>query len=374
MTFDYTLFDVTATPLTPLHIGSGRTLLNEFDYAIRQGSTWRINEDALLDAQDVDDPKLAEQLMRTPPAQLLEQEKDAFRPDSAFIRYRLNGKPRAVGTGAQLQEQVKTIEDEAFLPGSSLKGAIRTALAWRGWAEKGLKPNTRELERRRTFAGRRIEQEIMGKTPNTDLLRALQISDSQAAGKECFILLNAQVVTRGSLGSPIELEAINPDTPFYLTIKIDTALFSQWAKKSRLRLGGNPAWLSQLCQIIRAHTRQRLQDELAWYKNRPGAEQTAGFYRQLLNAKLPANSCLLQMGWGTGWSDKTYGSHLQADQRFMDNLISTYRLAKGKRRPGDPFPKSRRSTVQVTKDKRGRTEQRPGVPLGWVLLEMEERV
>ena len=53
---NYTLYDVKVTVLSPLHIGSGRDLLNEYDYAIYQGQTWRINEDALLDAQNVDDP------------------------------------------------------------------------------------------------------------------------------------------------------------------------------------------------------------------------------------------------------------------------------------------------------------------------------
>ncbi len=138
-------------------------------------------------------------------------------------------------------------------------------------------------------------------------------------------------------------------------------------------MGGNPAWLSRLAELIQAHTAQRLKDELAWYEKRPGVEQTAGFYRQLARAGLPSNSCLLQVGWGAGWGDKTYGSHLQANQPFMEYLISEYGLARGKRQPGDSFPKSRRSVVRVVKGKSGQLRQQPGVPLGWVLLEMRER-
>ncbi len=371
MTFDYTIFEATVTPLTPLHIGSGARLLKDYDYAVNKNRTWRIDEDALLEAQDVDDPAIAATLARTPPAQLL-QAAD-FKPGSDFFRYSLAGKPRSTEAGAQLLEQLKTVNDEVYLPGSSLKGAIRTALAWYGWQEQGIKPNKAELERNRKFAGRRLEKRIMGPDPNHDLLRALHIADSDPAGKDRLILLNVQVLTGGGLGSPIELEAIQPDTPFQLTFKLDRALFNPWAKRHGLHLGGNPAWLSRLAELIQAHTAQRLKDELAWYEERPGVEQTAGFYRQLARAGLPSNSCLLQVGWGAGWGDKTYGSHLQANQPFMEYLISEYGLARGKRRPGDSFPKSRRSVVRVVKGKSGQLRQQPGVPLGWVLLEMRER-
>jgi len=372
MSFDYTTYSATVTPLTPVHIGSGRRLLKDYDYAVHNRRTWRINEDALLEAQTVADPAMAERLARSSPAQLLRPED--YQPDSLYFRYSLPGQPRAREEGAQLQELLKTVRDEPFLPGSSLKGAIRTALAWRAWQEQGRRPDMRDLERNRRFAGQRVERELLGPDPNHDLLRALQVGDSAPAGQDRLILINVQVITPRGLQAPIELEAIRPDTPFQLSLKIDTRLFGEWARRYRLQLGGNPAWLQRLAQTIQSHTAQRLKDELAWYSERPGAEQAAGFYRQLLNAQLPPNSCLLQIGWGTGWSDKTYGSHLQADARFMDALVQEYRLSIGNRhRPGDPFPKSRRSVVHLTRDKQGHTRQQAGVPLGWVLMELKEQ-
>lgn len=370
MNFDYTTYQVTVTPLTPLHIGSGTRLLKDYDYAVRHNRTWRINEDALLAAQLADNPDLADTLARTPPVQLLQA--PDYRLDSPFFRYTLAGQPRAKEQGAQLQELLKTVHDEPYLPGSSLKGAIRTALAWQGWQEQGRRPALRDLERNRRFAGRRIEQELLGSDPNHDLLRALQVSDSRAAGQDRLILVNVQVVTRRGLQAPIELEAIRPDTPFTLTIKVDNRLLGDWAARHRLRLGGNTTWLTHLAEVIQQHTQQRVQDEAAWYRERSGAESTVKFFQQLLTARLPPGSCLLQMGWGTGWSDKTYGSHLQGDPRFIDALVKDYRLSIGNRHnPGDPFPKSRRSVVQTFKDKRGQIRQKATVPLGWVLMEMK---
>ncbi|MBC7317133.1 MAG: type III-A CRISPR-associated RAMP protein Csm5, partial [Chloroflexi bacterium] len=44
---DYALYDVTVETYSPLHIGSGETLLKGFDYAVHGGRTWRLNLDAL---------------------------------------------------------------------------------------------------------------------------------------------------------------------------------------------------------------------------------------------------------------------------------------------------------------------------------------
>ena len=130
---DYSLYTLKVTTITPLHIGSGEELLNEYDFAVYNGQTWRINEAALLEAQNADDPRLAERLARTPPAQLLDKPTD-FRPGSPCFRYVVKGVPRSALAGAQVREQLKDTFDRPYLPGSSLKGALRTALAWHAWA------------------------------------------------------------------------------------------------------------------------------------------------------------------------------------------------------------------------------------------------
>ncbi len=117
---DYTLYNVKVTVLSPLHIGSGRDLLNEYDYAIYQGQTWRINEDALLDAQNVDDPALADRLVQKPPAQLL-RKPDDFRPDSRFFRYVIKGSAN----------NSRTSTTGPTCPARRSKG--RCAPHWAGW-------------------------------------------------------------------------------------------------------------------------------------------------------------------------------------------------------------------------------------------------
>ena len=368
---DYILYDVIVSLLTPVHIGSGRELLHEYDYAIRSGKTWRIDEGALLDAQDVSDPGLADQLARTPPAQLLNP--SDFHPDSSFFRYVLAGTPRSTAKGAELREQVKDPYDRPFLPGSGLKGALRTALAWHGWQERGLRPDVRELGRRRQWAGEGYEKKLFGRDPNHDLLRALHVGDSEPVNTDNLMIVNARVLGRnGHLAAPIEMEALRPDTNFSLALKVDKVLFSAWAKKAGLKLSGE-SWLSNLAQVVQAHSLDRIRQEIDWYKQIGNATRLLQFYQQLGRARLGQNRFLIQLGWGGGWGDKTFGSRLQSDERFMERIIDDYRLAKGRRERGDPFPKSRRVAVAFMRDQYGQIEEIPATPLGWCLVEMKAR-
>lgn len=369
---DYTIYDVRLSLLTPLHIGNGHELLHEYDYAIHDGKTWRIDETALLDAQNVDDPQLAARLAAIKPAQLLEKPKD-YRTDNGYFRYVMTGAPRSREEGAQLREQIKNPFDRPYLPGSSLKGALRTALAWHAWQERQQRPETARLGRSPKWAAQEIERQLLGRSPNYDLLRALQVSDSDEVGAEQLMIVNARVLNRGGgLGSPIELEALRPDSKLVLTAKFDRALFSKWAQRGGLVLDGG-AWLEQLVQVVQAHSADRIQREIAWFKQIPNATPLLQFYQQLGQAKLGSRRCLLQLGWGTGWDSKTLGTRLSANKSFMERLIGDYRLASGRRQAGDAFPKSRRVVVGFQRDSQGRVQETLQAPFGWCLLEMRER-
>ncbi|MBL7202407.1 MAG: type III-A CRISPR-associated RAMP protein Csm5 [Anaerolineae bacterium] len=366
---EYTLFDARVTLLTPLHIGTGRDLLLDYDYAVRGGRTWRINEDALLDAQDVEDLAMADALARTPPAQLL-RESD-FQIDSPLFDYVLQGIPRSRQAGAQLREQIKNVWRQPYLPGSSLKGALRTALAWHGFAALHMRPDVGKLNRNRKWAAQGIERDILGRSPNYDLLRALHVGDSDPVGSDRLMLANAQVLTRGGASAPIELEAVRPETVFRLTVKLDEGLFSDWARE--LGLGSRAEWLRGLPTVVRAHVEERIQTERAWYAGVQEAQEAQTFYGELASLGLPENAFVLQLGWGGGWDSKTLGSRLRADERFMENVIDKYKLARGRRRPGDAFPKSRRILVRVRQTRDGRAIEQPALPLGWAMVEMIRR-
>ena len=375
---DYLIYDVVITTITPLHIGSGTELLNEYDYVIRKGQeqTWRINDDALLDAVYTDDPRFAEQLARSRPSELLGPE--SYRKDSGLFRYVLRGTPRSTGEGAQLREQLKDALDRPYLSGSTLKGALRTALGWYLWGEHKLAPEGGQLNRRREYAAQGYEQCLFGKDPKQDLMRALQVSDSEPIDAGRLMVANARVINRrGELKAPIEMEAILPESTFRTTIKIDRQLFSDWAKAGGLNLQGGES-LEQLARIVRQHTHDHVTREAQWFAAAQDGVRLAQFYQQLAQAKVSSRHFLVALGWGTGWENKTFGTRLLASKPFMQHILREYRLNRTRSSSNDRskeinFPTSRRVFVGVVQGADGQRKEMPQAAPGWCLVEMKER-
>ena len=360
--------------LTPVHIGTGNELRNGFEYTVHGNHTWRLDVDRILEARyDL----WAEHRARgryLPPAKLLREE-DFRRRD--LFRYVIPGVPKTGGAFAELRECIKDPWDRPYIPGSSLKGALRTALAWARWKEAGIRIERAALGRRAKFAARPLERRIFGPDPNHDLLRALQVSDLFGPQKpaEGVGVLNAQVVTRDGLKAPIKVEAL-VNVAFTGTLKIDDTLLRGKAAR-KLGFGDRAHWLSKegLLEALRAYSKARFQalaDRFDFYARHdvPGAKKIADFYRNtLLKKRLPANSVFLALGWGTGWDGKTFWTHLMQDAELFESIVrdfSLQRRPKGAppRKPGDAFPSSRRAVVR---------EGRVAAPFGWVILTLEER-
>ncbi len=373
---NYRIFDVTITTLNPLHIGTGRTLLNEYDFAVRDGRTYRLNEDAILEDRLAENPAIASRLALIKPAELADGLLGKPGAEAArYHRYVVQGVPRSSEGGAQLREQIKTPFDELYLPGSSVKGALRTALGWWLWKQRGMRPEAARLGNSPRFAAREFEKWLFGADPNRDLLRAIQVGDSAPAGKEGLVVVNARVLTKKGLaakGAPIEMEAVMGDRPFVLPVKLDLALLTPWAKRAELPADGG-ALLTKLAAVVQQHSADRIAREVEWFKGIDGAAPIVDFYQQLQALKFGGSRCLVQLGWGTGWDSKTLGSRLRADPRFMERIMGNYRMTRGVKVAPDRFPASRRVAVHVQRDAQGRTDERIAAPLGWCLMQFKER-
>ncbi len=366
-------YQLKITALSPLHIGAGEELQLGFDFMFHGSSTYRLNVDQVLETHP--GWQTARGGRYPLPGELL-TESDYNNPE--LFRYVMRGRTRSSKEVARLQACIKDSFDRPYLPGSSIKGALRTALAWTGWQEVKPTLNSSKLNRSRSWAGQRLERELFGENPNKDLLRALQVGDCVGPKKaeDCLIIANAQVLTqsKGASGAPIELEAIRPNLAFTGSLHIDDTLFSAQTDRV-LHFNDRKHWLDELLPRVQRHSLARIADHAEWFAGVQGAAGIANFYNQMLKAKLGANQALLQLGWGTGWDGKTFWTHLTGDEYLFEHIISTYRLDKAGRRSrrqmGDPFPKSKRAVMTLKKDRTGRTVDRPAAPLGWVLMEIK---
>lgn len=357
-----TTFHLKISLLSPLHIGSGEELRAEFDFIIHSKNTYRLDVDAImLDFADQFQPD-SRGIFPTP-GYILKKFNSFSNPK--YYRYVIKGYPRSNKIDARVHECIKDVHDEPYLPGSSIKGALRTALAWSGWSKKNLEVNA--WSRNKFQAGSQFESALFGKTPNVDLLKALHVSDCfSTTAKKRLILANAQVLTKTDIGTPIELEALAGDIVFTGSLKIDETYFSK-AAEEELHFSNRKHWLDELLIRAQKHSRARIESMLKWFNTIDNGERVVKFLDQLYSVELSSNQALIQIGWGTGWDGMTFWTHLQQDEYLFEKMLKEYNMVrKGHRELGDVFPKSRRVVMQ-TKD----GVDKPLAPFGWVLVEME---
>jgi CRISPR-associated protein Csm5 len=290
---------------------------------------------------------------------------DELRVDQkeALAAYTLPSPERDVQT---IRPHIKLAGAHPYLPGSTLKGALRTALAWCMLTDGVAQVDVRKLKRSRYWASGRLEQDLFGEDPNHDLLRALQIGDSAGLAAPNGLEL-AQVavysIQRGrSLGPKgsryrFHLEVIPDGVDLSADGRRDNFILEP-KQARKLHFGSGPAYLSRLPYHANRLAEALIEQESEFYR-RYGPAGVADFYDQLqdrLDNLDRERTCLLQVAWGTGWTSKTVGSALS--QSLMTQIRARYRLG----RRGQPFPKTRRLIERSSE---------AVMPLGWLQVTFE---
>jgi len=373
--------------LSPIHIGTGQDLLTEYDLKLddpTHNQTYRLNVDEVFDhALGVSD-KLDQQIMRSKPAQLVELA-DLRADNSPLVQYRLKGLPQST----QVKEQIKSVWGKLYLPGSSLKGALRTIIGCHLAQTEEMKvdPNNRAK-----FADDDLDKKIFGRNPNYDLLRCLQVADSKEVSTQPH-LFNVSVVKGETVQAPIDLEAIPPGVTFETTFHVEDYLFAEERKVVRQEQGaGTVQWVSpkdklgwsdkqiawldklpfRLADMGYTLAESRLQQEIAYFEraNLPKlVNWSTQRLKQLQDIK-GTNAFFMQLGWGGGWDSKTFGELLRVDKAEFMKIRTAFTLGKSPQHKGkwqanlnDTFPASRRLVVK---------QRQPLAPLGWVLVVVEK--
>lgn len=369
-------YKATITTLTPVHIGTGAELLNLYDYVAddKRNCTYRLNTDAILeDCLTRHNDQFDHALLRRPPAELVDLPTLRSRPE--FSVYTLKGTPQAKTKEAgRIREQIKDVWGKLYLPGSSLKGALRTVLARSILSDKefNLRPQV-NMSGKAKQADDWIEAAVFGADPHHDLLRALHVADSRSVDLNS-VLINVSVVKGNKPQAPIDVEAIPGQTTFETTIHTDEYLYREVAaqlgwKKFQTK------YLYNLPIAGRNVATQQAKAEFAYFEA-VGLPNIANAYKQWqtdLASLRKSNGFFLQLGWGGGWNNITLGKELIADdENSFVNIRNRFNLGrplkpKGNWRAkiGEQFPTSRRLVVVTP-------ELEPIGPLGWVYITLDK--
>jgi CRISPR-associated protein Csm5 len=302
-----------------------------------------------------------------------------------LVRYAYAGRPASnQGGSAAISELIKDVADRPYLPGSSLKGAIRSALAWAYAPELAERAFAKFSQKGRTNADTALEEALfygtrsgdrVGNHVLCDVLRGLHIADSapSSVGPE---LLAVQVFPPSSKGRgaiTVDIEALPAGVDLRAALHLERYMFDAAEARCVLNFKQWPQRLQPeaLAKACRERAAALIAGEREFFSTR--APEIARVYADLEQrlAGLDARSFLLAVGWGAGWRSKTLDDRLSAMRERADEFARTVKQHNLKNNrtkperfsPNDRFPATRKLVY---------SGGRPRQPLGWLQVTIGE--
>ena len=374
--------------ITPVHIGSGE-VLNHIDGYYADGRWYHIDLDKVLAHPNTDIGALTSEMAHRD-----------FRWSDYFSRNNMNAADLSTYNilcaqnteTTDIREAITTLGNRPYIPGSSIKGAIRTALLSdlinnpenqqfyndsSAHLNREIRKGSRAYRRNETPA-KKIEDMAFGKDPNHDLLRTLQISDTDPLESDALAIETAWTLTlnqnneleqkiKGNTEYKNYLQVIQGVKTLTFTLKIDDLFFKD-RQKDRLNFSElQENTLREIADVCSHEAHLRMQDEKEFYDSYHISE-LANLYDKFiaLNDSLTDDAFMLQIGWGTGYRASTVSASFTVDEDApidMMALRERYHLGSSRARRGTyderEFPKTRRILYR---------SKNPIAPLGWVKI------
>jgi CRISPR-associated protein Csm5 len=368
--------------LSPVHVGTGEEL-GPKSCVPQRGKLHVIDEQKLLDAVGRSH-RVRESFLRfceSPRAGLRDFLRDHRIPVEEVRAYTIDlmgGAPR------KLLPFIKAAGSppRPYLPGSSLKGALRSALFRSALLDDvGLRRAAADrvwesvrARRKPKYPGQLAEEVFFGPDQHHDLMRMLQVADSNPLPPsrlqvaEVRTLSSTRQRTLRELRFQIYPEVLPAGLRLRGEVIFKAYLFSELAREKGLDFGGEETrhrLLDFVAESNRA-ARNLIEQEITFFE-RYGARDLLAFYENLrreLN-DLDKMACLVRLGWGTGFDDKAVTDVF--DERLFDEVREAYRLGVG--RPGRRGRGLRKALSPKSRKAAFRSDG-PPQPLGWIKVRL----
>jgi len=279
--------------LSPLHIGAAEPLQKDFDYIHDGQSVYVIDFNHFINLLDVD---------------LLRANDDADQYRRLMLQLFGQGKLKILREYAAPEECLSFYPfvrggASAILPGSSIKGAVRTAVL-----AQFIRAKT-ALGRTAFIAPEEHLQKRMGKKEDNFKfsMDALRINDL-GLNAESFALLSFKTfsLSEGDFKEKPDSRRTAESLAAGSSLK-ERLEFRLHYRQADLQLPGMN-FLTDFCRTLGLHYGHQVRQELDFLKRFPGdsGRPIIAFYESLCK-KLDGGAVLLQTGYGSGWSGKTGG-------------------------------------------------------------------
>ena len=312
--------------LTSLHIGSGNMLQKDSDFVFGKDA-----EDfsvvgvidprkvlALVGEENIDAWTVAIENGRST-NDIVKQ----YAPNATIADYSLHTIDSYLSrTPQQIKEFIRDGLDRPYIPGSSIKGAIRTA--------------------------------VLAKDPNHDVFRYLLVGDAFATGYRTAVYNMVNINERTERGFWDTSKQMATEVLLCGT-EVD---FSLVLKQPELRPTDMPAMpkalssVNALLNVINNHTRTLLADEIDIWESKnvdsQSEEKVNSYIEQLKDLLNAANECqgkhsaVMRIGHGSGWRFITGAWTERLSDNDFEAIVNKARPGNMKRYAYYDFPKSRR--------------------------------
>lgn len=417
-------FVLRLTPVTPLHIGSGELYTN-IDYAIRNGRfevkdvrkfieahrdnpEYAVNAiesgldigpefvryalpcylDGQRTAQAAKKPQMSTPLRGTPPAGKAKSAgkftaKELKAQREAERKFGPSAAPeppprRDTKSRGEVRAFMRDPFDRPFIPATSVKGMLRTAIACAIAQNAHIDPGriTMDaiergswLKRERAFgdANKRLFGGVI-----EDVMKAFVLGDSGSLDfGHGFAMCSVRIMNvmlegfREKTGAPIQVEALTPGAgTVELRGYIDRFRLRRDTDMARSARGAGVALLSDWNALLRAFQEQS--KELLQIEHGFHDDQKAPTERQFFAELARDGAIYLPLGFGTGWWAKTTGRIARPEDIYsIRKYFGKYDSDRPNKNMGSPrvelFPKTRKQI----RDRDG------WKPMGWVKVEFE---
>jgi CRISPR-associated protein Csm5 len=348
--------------LTPVHIGNGIELQGNFEYLNFREE----KKIALINAEKVlailGEDNLHHWIscidQNQPLLPLLKQRKPNLTSNDIADRII----HMSVATEKPIRTQIHTGCEMPLIPGSSLKGAIRTAL----FAElifdnpESVTTSRNLKDYRNNWNDKIINNLIFGNDPNHDIFRLLQVGDVEFTNTVAF---ETNVINKYNTTWKIkqELSQVVETIPAGLTAKSRIQfndLLLKRAGTNYFNRNSTKLKFDQLLSLINNHTMRLVEDEIDYWDNKAQNPEALGDYLDEMNLILESiqncteTECVLRLGWGSGFRSMTGDWHMEMTDNDYYDMVKSIRRGH----PADlVFPKTTRFV-------------KGGVPLGFLKL------
>jgi CRISPR-associated protein Csm5 len=345
--------------LTPLHIGNGEKYTSA-EFVVRGDKIIRIDTNKIFTLLDEKNQEKFIQELEDPHFQIENFIKGIPLSEIKIYSARLKG-----GIPTEIQEQIKT-GGSAYIPGSSIKGTMRTAILYNQINDKNMGELSKIFDMKYWQREREIQMFVdeflsgAGIPTYSSLLKFLQVADSEPASNLCVYTVKPLEGERSGWGwfkrggnevvTHHEMISAGEELECALRTNYDANIYRD------LKLSEKERYIDvrELKRCTYEFSRDLIEHEIE-FAGRYHIGFLSEFYSDL-RQKNKEDAPVMKLGQGSGFMATTIGLKLKKRPELLEKVK---RSLRGKTYPYE-FPKTRKIIVEEE------------VPLGWVKLRFVE--